>query len=96
MRVLLYTFLLAWCMWFASSCAMLRLNRESTPAEKRAAICQDAAAGYALSVACLNEAFDESEASKYWSTYKLGTESALAVYCKESDDESFLKISGTQ
>lgn len=96
MRVLLYVFMVIWCMWLESSCAMLRLNRESTLAERRAAICKDAATGYALSVACLDGVMEGSEAAKYWTTYKLGAESALAVYCKDCGEESFLQVSTTQ
>lgn len=96
MRTLLYVFMLIWCMSLASSCSVLRLNRQSTPAERKAAICQDAAVGYALSVNCLDKVMEGSEGAKYWTAYKIGTESALAIYCKDSEDESFLKVSATQ
>jgi len=93
MILMLRMFMIIVCLWGVLCCSTLALNRDSTPAERKAAICKDAAMGYALSVSCLEGSVKDSDHAKYWTAYKLGVESAMVAYCGKCSDD-FLDSSG--
>jgi hypothetical protein len=63
-----------------AGCSTMGLSTTATVAEKRAALCQDAQMGFALSQAML-EGVLAPEAMKYWVAYKAGASLALQTYC---------------
>jgi hypothetical protein len=63
------------------SCSTLRLPKDATPAEKRAALCADAQMGYSLSLAMLENLNPNAAENNYWLAYKMGAAAALKLYC---------------
>jgi hypothetical protein len=63
-----------------SGCASANLPDDTTPAEKRAAMCMDAKAGLGMADAAMDTATDPV-VMKYWTAFKAGAVVGVQTYC---------------
>ena len=75
-----------------TGCASLGLPTNATPAEQRAALCQDAQTAYVLSTIWIeaSQAANPTSgaANAYWTAYKKGAELSIKTYCMTSEHEA--------
>lgn len=64
------------------ACATASLPNTATDSEKRAALCSDAKAAYAMAQkAFMLKADPSTEASLYWSAFSQGASIGISTYC---------------